>query len=92
MPGHKIPNARKINYVTWKDLPLSCPTPVMSLWNSHQRVYLDIQESGRVQCPYCGSVYVLTEAAASGEAIAQPNIEIEELHHQAIEHDRPQRT
>lgn len=36
MTGHEIPNAQKEYYVSWKDLPLSCPTPEMSLWNSHQ--------------------------------------------------------
>lgn len=82
MPGHEIPNAHKLYYVTWKDLPLSCPMPAMSLWNSHQRVYLDIQESGRVQCPYCGAIYVLKAADAGDDSIAQPNIEIEKLYHE----------
>lgn len=84
----ETPNAKKVYYVTWKDLPLCCPTPTMSLWNSHQRVYLPIQESGREQCPYCGTVYVLTGPASPDEEIAQPNIEIENLHDQAIEHDQ----
>ncbi len=84
----ETPNAKKVYYVTWSDLPLSCPTPEMSLWNSHQRVYLPIQESGREQCPYCGSIYVLVGPALPDEQIEQPNIEIEYLHDQAIEHDR----
>ncbi|HKT32768.1 MAG TPA: zinc-finger domain-containing protein, partial [Gammaproteobacteria bacterium] len=46
MAAPQIPNAQKVYHVTWKDLPLSCPTRAMSLWNSHQRVYLDIQEGG----------------------------------------------
>lgn len=82
------PNAEKVYSVTWRDLPLSCPTPAMSLWNSHPRVYLPIQESGLVQCPYCGAVYILADPALPEQEIAQPNIEIENLHHQAIEHDR----
>ena len=84
--GRQIPNAQKVYHVTWSDLPLSCPTPAMSLWNSHQRVYLDIQESGVAQCPYCGTVYILAEAASPEEQIAQPNIEIEDLHRRAQEH------
>lgn len=88
MPALQIPNAQKVYHVTWKDLPLSCPTPAMSLWNSHQRVYLDIQESGVAQCPYCGAVYILEERAEPDEELAQPNIEIENLHHQAREHSR----
>jgi len=47
--------------VTRADLPLSCPMPGMSLWNSHPRVYLPIEDSGQERCPYCGAVYVLKE-------------------------------
>ena len=45
------------------DLPLSCPTPQMALWNSHPRVYLPIQDEPghRAQCPYCGAVYQLID-------------------------------
>ncbi len=43
------------------DLPLSCPTPEMALWNSHPRVYLPIEKTGRALCPYCGAVYILEE-------------------------------
>ncbi|MEM6998468.1 MAG: zinc-finger domain-containing protein [Pseudomonadota bacterium] len=42
-------------------LPLHCPLPEMSLWNQHPRVYLPIEDSGRVTCPYCSSVYILEE-------------------------------
>ena len=77
MTALETPNAHRIEYVTWKDLPLSCPTPAMSLWNSHQRVYLPIQESGREQCPYCGTIYILKDSAGPDEKIAQPNVEIE---------------
>ena len=41
------------------DLPLSCPTPAMALWNSHPRVYLAIGDTGWVKCPYCGAEYTL---------------------------------
>lgn len=84
--ARETPNAKKPYYVTWKDLPLSCPTPAMTLWNSHQRVYLPIQESGREQCPYCGTLYVLMDPGLPDEEIAQPNIEMEDLHHRVIEH------
>ena len=43
------------------DLPLSCPMPEMTLWNSHPRVYLPIEKTGRAQCPYCGAVYTLVD-------------------------------
>lgn len=61
-PGKKIPaNAQNRYEVTRADLPLSCPMPAMSLWNSHPRVYLPIEASGQERCPYCGAVYVLKE-------------------------------
>ena len=53
------PNAENRYVVTRADLPLSCPMPGMSLWNSHPKVYLPIGEKGTVKCPYCGAVYVL---------------------------------
>lgn len=43
------------------DLPLHCPLSSMTLWNSHPRVYLPIEESGQARCPYCGTEYVLKE-------------------------------
>ncbi len=54
-------NAVKRYEVTKKDLPLHCPMPNMSLWNSHPRVYLAIEDSGEAACPYCGAVYVLKD-------------------------------
>jgi uncharacterized Zn-finger protein len=53
------PNAAKQYEVTEKDLPLHCPMDGMSLWNSHPRVYLPIEENGRAKCPYCGAEYIL---------------------------------
>ncbi|MGA8054777.1 MAG: zinc-finger domain-containing protein [Burkholderiales bacterium] len=44
--------------VTEHDLPLHCPTPSMSLWSEHPRVFLDVGQAGEVQCPYCGTRYV----------------------------------
>lgn len=42
-----------------KDLPLSCPTNEMSLWNAHPKVYLPIEKSGQETCPYCGTHFIL---------------------------------
>jgi uncharacterized Zn-finger protein len=53
------PNAENLYQVTRADLPLSCPMPGMYLWNSHPRVYLPIEETGIVKCPYCGATYKL---------------------------------
>ena len=57
------PNAQNRYRVTRADLPLHCPMPGMSLWNSHPKVYLPIEESGEERCPYCGAVYVLQDKA-----------------------------
>ena len=54
-------NADKRYTVTRAELPLSCPTPDMALWNSHPRVYLPIEEESECACPYCGSVFVLVD-------------------------------
>ena len=42
-----------------KDLPLSCPTNEMLLWNAHPKVYLPIEKTGQETCPYCGSKFIL---------------------------------
>ncbi len=59
-------NAERHYEVTRADLPLSCPTPDMKLWNSHPRVYLPVEATGRAQCPYCGAVYTLADHAGAG--------------------------
>ena len=54
-------NAQSRYEVTRADLPLHCPMDGMSLWNSHPRVYLPIEDSGKAKCPYCGAEYVLRD-------------------------------
>ena len=54
-------NAQNRYEITRADLPLSCPMPGMTLWNSHPRVYLPIEETGQERCPYCGALYVLKD-------------------------------
>lgn len=43
------------------DLPLYCPLPTSTLWDSHPRVYLPIDETPgyKIRCPYCGTQYIL---------------------------------
>jgi uncharacterized Zn-finger protein len=48
-------------YVQQQDLPLSCPTADMALWNAHPRVFLPIEKTGKEVCPYCGAIYILKE-------------------------------
>lgn len=47
--------------VSQSDLPLSCPRPEDEVWNMHPRVYLPIEKSGEVTCPYCGARYTLSD-------------------------------
>jgi len=55
----KLANAHKTYTVTPDQLPLSCPSADMMLWNSHPKVYLPIEETGEAVCPYCGAHYIL---------------------------------
>lgn len=57
--GLMPPNAQNRYEVTAADLPLSCPMPSMSLWNSHPRVYLPVEATGWAKCPYCSAEFVL---------------------------------
>lgn len=55
-------NAENCYEVTAADLPLHCPMDSMTLWNSHPRVYLPIEDTGKAKCPYCGADYILKDA------------------------------
>ncbi len=52
---------QEIIKVSRNDLPLSCPRPSDSLEAMHPKVYLPIEKSGTVTCPYCGARYQLTD-------------------------------
>ena len=54
-------NAENRYTVTRADLPLSCPMPGMTLWNSHPKVYLPVEATGSAKCPYCGAQYTLAD-------------------------------
>jgi uncharacterized Zn-finger protein len=59
-PASLLPaNASKTYEVEPSDLPLSCPMPEMTLWNSHPRVFLPIEQTGSAKCPYCGAEFTL---------------------------------
>lgn len=65
-PTQTLPaNAARSHPVRPDQLPMSCPTPAMALWNSHPRVYLPLAENGRARCPYCGAEYVLVDGPAA---------------------------
>lgn len=54
-------STKNIYEVHRADLPLSCPTREQKLWNSHPRVYLAIEETGKAICPYCSAQYTLID-------------------------------
>ncbi|MGI9229773.1 MAG: zinc-finger domain-containing protein [Gammaproteobacteria bacterium] len=59
--GDATPNDQQYHTVERDQLPLHCPLPEMSLWDSHPRVYLPIEETGHAKCPYCGTEFTLTD-------------------------------
>lgn len=62
--AQKSLNASKVHThyeITRSELPLHCPMPNQSLWNSHPRVFLPIEETGKAKCPYCGAEYILKD-------------------------------
>ena len=56
-----MPNQQRTYHINQQQLPLHCPLAGISLWDSHPRVYLPIEETGRATCPYCGSEYILDD-------------------------------
>ena len=63
-------NVKRQYSVTRDDLPLSCPMPDMRVWDSHPRVFLPIEKTGRAICPYCEAEFTLVDQ--------EDNITIEE--------------
>ncbi len=57
----KQANTERRYEVTHADLPLSCPTKDMRVWDAHPRVYLPIEETGREVCPYCEAEFILID-------------------------------
>ncbi|MDF2529199.1 MAG: hypothetical protein K0Q57_79 [Gammaproteobacteria bacterium] len=62
-PEKPLEQAQQIqeHIISKADLPLSCPTPEMTLWNAHPRVFLPIERTGSAVCPYCSTKYVLKD-------------------------------
>lgn len=57
--NQKAANTEKVYHVKKQDLPVSCPSNDMALWNSHPKVYLPIEKTGEAVCEYCGAKYIL---------------------------------
>jgi len=51
----------RVHDITSHDLPLSCPLPSVSQWNSHPRVFLNLDKEGKATCPYCSTTYILKQ-------------------------------
>lgn len=47
--------------VTRAQLPLTCPTPDMALWNQHPKVAIALEPGSEAKCPYCGARYRLAD-------------------------------
>ena len=57
------PNTENTYHVSRKDLPLHCPMDGMSLWNSHPRVFLPIEDTDdEAICPYCSAKFILDQS------------------------------
>ena len=54
-----MPNAENRYQITADDLPVHCPMPGSSLWNSHPQVFIAFDDKGHGKCPYCGCEYRL---------------------------------
>ena len=61
--AYATPNAKTAIELKPEDLPAHCPVEGTSLWNSHPRVYLPVEEEGTSKCPYCGAEYELVTDA-----------------------------
>lgn len=55
----------KIYQVTQADLPLSCPSRSMRVWDAHPKVYLPIEKTGQATCYYCGAKYLLQKSTTA---------------------------
>ena len=69
MSDKKAACTKREYHVTKEDLPLSCPTKEMEVWNAHPRVYLPIAKTGRESCPYCGATFILDDITSETETI-----------------------
>ncbi len=58
---------QRVYEITSKELPLSCPQKGQRLWDAHPKVYLPIEVTGEVVCPYCEAQYRLTDFQAPVE-------------------------
>lgn len=53
------PNLKDHVDVAQDELPVHCPLPGSSLWDSHPQVFIAFDTKGHGKCPYCGCEYRL---------------------------------
>lgn len=53
----------RVIIVSHADIPLACPSRHLRIWDAHPRIYLPIETTGEVICPYCSTRYILKPAA-----------------------------
>lgn len=87
----QLPNAEHVYHVGWEDLPLACPLPRMSLWNSHPRVYLPVHETGEATCEYCGARFVLKDIVLGEDPPEFTDEDVERHYHRRVDALRRQR-
>ena len=66
-------------------LPLHCPQPGTTLWNSHPRVFIPVEDNGHARCPYCGTEFVYA-AASQPVTVAEATLEADnEIDSEAVD-------
>ena len=61
MGGEKEACTKRLYEITRSDLPLSCPLSDERVWDAHPRVYLPIEKTGKITCPYCDTDFILKD-------------------------------
>lgn len=66
IPTQAVAAPETIIEVTAADLPLYCPMPNTTLWDSHPKVVVPVAKLGEARCPYCGTLYKFTGELPKG--------------------------
>ncbi len=64
-------NSEKIHELDGSELlkgnEICCPPFEGCLWSSHPRVFLKLDDQGKVKCPYCNTLYTLKISKTEAE-------------------------
>jgi uncharacterized Zn-finger protein len=64
----KQSNAETLVEVTRDELPMHCPAPSTTAWNSHPRVFIPLHETDEARCSYCGTLYRLVDKKTGNDS------------------------